>query len=63
MEIHTLSNGDRSFCCSHCCPNDTHKECKKSDYTLVDFHDKRGLDSVTALLALLNDQLSKSKEP
>lgn len=61
MDIYKLLNGDKSFCCSHCCPNDNHDECKStSAYTLVDFHDKRGLDSVTALVEQLNEQLGKS---
>ena len=64
MDIYKLSNGDRSFCCSHCCPHDNHAGCKKgSGYTLEDFHDKRGLDSVTALIEQLNEQLGKSKDP
>ena len=64
MDIYKLSNEDRSFCCSHCCPHDDHARCKKgSGYTLEDFHDKRGLDSVTALIEQLNEQLGKSKDP
>ena len=64
MDIYKLSNGDRSFCCSHCCPHDDHAGCKKgSGYTLEDFHDKRGLDSVTKLIEQLNEQLGKSKDP
>lgn len=64
MDIYRLSNGDRSFCCSHCCPNDDHSGCKKgSGYTLEDFEDKKGLDSVQALVVLLNEQLGQSTNP
>ncbi|CAB1117304.1 unnamed protein product [Ectocarpus sp. CCAP 1310/34] len=64
MDIYKLSNGDRSFCCSHCCPNDDHSGCKKgSGYTLEDFNDKKGLDSVTALIGQLNEQLGESTDP
>lgn len=64
MDICKLSNGDSSFCCSHCCPNDDHSDCKRgSGYTLVEFHDKQGLDTVTLLSDLLNEQLGKSTDP
>ncbi|CAM9398080.1 unnamed protein product, partial [Ectocarpus fasciculatus] len=64
MDIYRLSNGDRSFCCSHCCPNDDHSGCKKgSGYTLEESNDKKGLDSVTALIGQLNEQLGESTDP
>lgn len=64
MDIYRLSNGDSSFCCSHCCPNDDHRECKRgSGYILEDFHDKKGLDSVKTLIDQLNEQLGKSTNP
>lgn len=63
MEIQRLRNGDSSFCCSHCCPNDSHRDCVRSDYTLVDFHDERALASVTALIQLMQEQMSKSTDP
>ncbi|CAM9186682.1 unnamed protein product [Choristocarpus tenellus] len=62
MEIQTLMNGAKSFCCSHCCENDSHSACVKTDHTLVDFHDKEGLDSVTSLLNQLNEQLNASTD-
>lgn len=64
MDIYRLSNGDSSFCCSHCCPNDDHRDCKRgSGYILEDFHDKKGLDSVKTLINQLNEELGKSTNP
>lgn len=64
IEIYKLSNGDSSFCCSHCCPNDDHRGCKRgSGYTLEELHDKKGLDSVKTLNEQLNEQLGKSTNP
>eukprot|EP00752_Nemacystus_decipiens_P010834 g9632.t1 len=64
MDIPRLMNGDSSFCCSHCCPNDNHRDCKRgTGYILEDFHDKKGLDSVKILIKQLNEQLGKSTNP
>jgi transcription initiation factor IIE alpha subunit len=63
LEIQKLVNGARGFCCSHCCPSDSHESCTKAPYSLVDFDNRERLDAVTSDLAQLKEQLSESTSP